>query len=93
MLNKIKRIIKRINEWWIRRNTIQLPDNYIHVEGNLSKGIRMDARAEGNLSKGLRMDAHAEGHATQRMGQEVIQNNEKHCNHNVLMEVNENDEL
>lgn len=75
----LKRIIKRIDEWWICRNTIQLPDNYIHVEGNLSRGIRMDARAE--------------GHATQRMGQEVIQNNEKHCNHNVLMEVNENDEL
>ena len=72
MLNKIKRIIKRIDEWWIRRNTIQLPDNYIHVEGNLSKGIRMDA--------------HAEGHVTQRMGQEAIQNNEKHCNHNVLKE-------
>ena len=47
MLNKIKRIIKRINDWWIRRNTIQLPDNYIHVEGNLSKGLRMDAHAEG----------------------------------------------
>lgn len=44
LLNKV---IKRIDEWWIRRNTIQLPDNYIHVEGNLSKGLRMDAHAEG----------------------------------------------
>ena len=66
MLNKIK----RIDEWWIRRNTIQLPDNYIHVEGNLSTG--------------LRMDAYAEGYATQRMGQKTIQNNEKHCINNVL---------
>ena len=77
MLNKIKRIIKRIDEWWIRRNTIQLPDNYIHVEGNLSKGLRMDCRSEGNLSKGIRMDAHAEGYTTQRLGQEAIQNKDK----------------
>ncbi len=81
MLNKIKRIIKRIDEWWIRRNTIQLPDNYIHVEGNLSKGLRMDARAEGNLSKGIRMDAHAEGFT---MGQKIKL---------TKTEVNENDEL
>ena len=44
---KLLKIIKRINDWWIRRNTIQIPDDYIHVEGNLSKGIRMDAHAEG----------------------------------------------
>ena len=74
---ELLKIIKRINEWWIRRNTIQLPDNYIHVEGNLSKGLRMDCRSEGNLSKGIRMDAHAEGYTTQRLGQEAIQNKDK----------------
>ena len=63
MLNKVNKIIKRIDEWWIRRNTIQLPDNYIHVEGNLSKGLRMDCRSE--------------GYATQRVGQKTIQNKDK----------------
>ena len=56
---ELLKIIKRISDWWIRRSIIQLPDNYIHVEGNLSKGIRMDAHAEGHASKGIRMDAHA----------------------------------
>lgn len=73
------KIIKRINDWWIRRNTIRIPDDYIHVKGNLSKGIRMDAHAEGHASKGIRMDAHAEGFT---MGQKVKL---------TTTEVNEND--
>ena len=77
MLNKVNKIIKRIDEWWIRRNTIQIPDDYIHVEGNLSKGLRMDCRSEGNLSEGSRMDCRSEGYATQRMGQKTIQNKDK----------------
>lgn len=71
------KIIKRINDWWIRRNTIQIPDDYIHVEGNASKGIRMDSHVEGNASKAIGSNSRVEGFATQRMGQEAIQNKDK----------------
>ena len=61
-----KKIIKRIDEWWIRRSTIQM-SNYIYAEGNYAVGSQ-SSHVEGYAAKATDNHAHAEGYATEATG-------------------------
>ena len=60
------KIIKRINDWWIRRNTIQL-SNYIYAEGKYVIGSQ-SSHVEGYTDKATENYAHAKGYTTEATG-------------------------
>lgn len=59
----LKKIIKRIDDWWNCRSTIQM-SNYIYAEGKYVIGSQ-SSHTEGYADKAIENHAHAEGYATE----------------------------
>ena len=62
----LKKIIKRIDDWWNCRSTIQM-SNYIYAEGKYVIGSQ-SSHVEGYADKATENHAHAEGYAIEATG-------------------------
>ena len=62
----LKKIIKRIDDWWNYRSTIQM-SNYIYAEGKYVIGSQ-SSHVEGYTDKATENYAHAKGYTTEATG-------------------------
>lgn len=62
----LKKIIKRIDDWWNCRSIIQM-SNYIYAEGKYVIGSQ-SSHVEGYADKATENHAHAEGYTTEATG-------------------------